>query len=96
MLRVILNRLEAMAEELGRSTVGQISNSRVSIQKHLQHQSDLFHNFMDFKKAFDRVWHKGLWRPQKLQHRVRTGSSHSGTLLELQQCSPLDQSARVS
>ena len=22
---------------------------------------DLYHNFIDFKKAFDRVWHDGLW-----------------------------------
>ena len=25
-------------------------------------QRDLFHNFIDFKKAFDRVWHAGLWQ----------------------------------
>ena len=24
---------------------------------------ELFHNFIDFKKAFDRVWHDGLWHP---------------------------------
>ena len=32
------------------------------IEKHLQHQQELFHNFIDFKKAFDRVWHDGLWQ----------------------------------
>ena len=31
--------------------------------------------------------------PQKLQHRRRTGFSHSGFIWELQQCSPLEQSA---
>ena len=31
------------------------------MEKHLQHQKELFHNFIDFKKAFDRVWHDGLW-----------------------------------
>jgi len=31
------------------------------MEKHLQHQKELFHNFVDFKKAFDRVWHAGLW-----------------------------------
>ena len=71
MLRIILNHLKAKAEELlseeqagfraGRSTVEQIFNCRVLIEKHLQHQRDLFHNFIDFKKAFDRVWHDGLW-----------------------------------
>ena len=62
-LRDILNRLKAeemLAEEQadfrpGRSTAEQIFNSRVIIEKHLQHQHDLFHNFVDFKKAFDRV-----------------------------------------
>ena len=71
LLRIILNRLKSKAEELlseeqagfraGRSTVEQIFNCRVLIEKHLQHQKDLFHNFIDFKKAFDRVWHDGLW-----------------------------------
>ena len=68
----MLNRLKAKAEELlveeqagfrpGRSTVEQIFNGRVIIEKHLQHEHDLFHNFPDFKKAFDRVWHAGLWQ----------------------------------
>ena len=44
------------------SSVEQIFNSRVIIEKHLQHQRDLFHNFIDFKKAFYRVWHAGLWQ----------------------------------
>jgi hypothetical protein len=71
MLRIILNRLKAQAEEHlaeeqagfrpGRSTVEQIFNCRIMIEKHLQHQKDLYHNFIDFKKAFDRVWHDGLW-----------------------------------
>ena len=71
MLRVILNRLKTQAEEhlaeeqagfrAGRSTVEQIFNCRIMMEKHLQHQKDLVHNFIDFKKAFDRVWHDGLW-----------------------------------
>ena len=57
MLRVILSRLKAKAEKLlaeeqagfrpGRSMVEQIVNSRFT----LQHQRDLFHNFVDFRKA---------------------------------------------
>ena len=35
------------------------------MEKHLQHQKELYHNFNNFKKAFDRVWHKGLWRVLK-------------------------------
>ena len=72
MHHVILNRLKKQAEEhlaeeqagfrARRSTVEQIFNCRVLIEKHLQHQNDLFHNFIDFKKAFDRVWHDGLWQ----------------------------------
>ena len=71
LLKVILKRLKSKAEELlaeeqagfraGRSTTEQIFNSRLIIEKHLQHQRDLFHNFIDFRKAFDRVWHDGLW-----------------------------------
>ena len=57
----------SLAEEqagfgLGRSTEEQICNSRVIIEKHLQHQRNLFHNFLDFKKAFDRAWHVGPWQ----------------------------------
>ena len=33
--------------------------------KDLEHQSQLFHNFINFKKAFDRVWHNGFWRGLK-------------------------------
>ena len=71
MPQVILNRLKAKADELlaeeqlgfrpSQSTVDQIFNSRVIIEKHLQHQRDLFHNFIEFKNAFYRVWHAGLW-----------------------------------
>ena len=34
----------------------------VIIENYQQHQCDLFHNFIDFEKAFDRVWHAGLWQ----------------------------------
>ena len=72
LLRIILNRLKSKAEEIiseeqagfrpRRSTTEQIFNIRLLIEKHLQHQHDLYHNFIDFKKAFDRVWHEGLWQ----------------------------------
>ena len=35
-------------------------------ERYLQHQQDLFHVFVDFKKAFDRVWHAALWSTMKL------------------------------
>ena len=63
MLWVILNQPKTKAEELlaeeqagfrpGRSTVEQQRSS-------LQRQHYLFHSFMNFMKAFGRVWHAGL------------------------------------
>ena len=35
------------------------------MEKHLEYQKELFHNIINFKKAFDRVWHEGLWRVLK-------------------------------
>ena len=59
MLPVTLNRLTA--EKL-LAEAGAQQNSRDIIEKHLQRQRDLFQNFIDFKKALDRVWHADLWQ----------------------------------
>ena len=40
--------------------VPQIFNLRILCEKYLQHQQDLYHLFIDFKKAFDRVWYAAL------------------------------------
>ena len=71
MLKIILNRLKPMAENIiaeeqagfrpGRSTIEQIFNLRILMEKYKDHQQDLYHVFIDFKKAFDRVWHEALW-----------------------------------
>ena len=71
MLKILLNRLQPQTEEIiaeeqagfraGRSTTEQIFNLRILCEKHLQHQQNLYHVFIDFKKAFDRVWHEALW-----------------------------------
>ena len=71
MLKIILNRLQPQAEEIiaeeqagfraGRSTTEQIFNLRILGEKYLQHQQNLYHVFIDFKKAFDRVWREALW-----------------------------------
>ena len=71
MLKVILNRLKPQAEEIiaeeqagfrtGRSTTEQIFNLRILCEKYPQHQQNLYHVFIDFKKAFDRVWQAALW-----------------------------------
>ena len=71
MLNVIHDRLKYKAEEIlaeeqagfrpGKSTIQQVFNCRVITEKYMQHQQELYHNFIDFRKAFDRVWHAGLW-----------------------------------
>ena len=75
MLKIILNRLKPQAEKIiaqeqagfraGRSTTEQIFNLRILCEKYLQHQQDLYHVFIDFQKAFDRVWHAALWATMK-------------------------------
>ena len=71
MLKIILNRLQPQVEEIiteeqagfraGRSTTEEIFNLRILGEKYLQHQQNLYHVFIDFKNAFDRVWHEALW-----------------------------------
>ena len=64
MPKIILNRLRPQAEKViaeeqagfraGKSITEQIFNLCILCEKYLQHQQDLYHVFMDFKKAFDR------------------------------------------
>ena len=71
MLKTLLNRLKPQAETIiaeeqagfraGRSTTEQIFNLRILCEKYLHQQQDLYHVYIDFKKAFDRVWHAALW-----------------------------------
>ena len=75
MLKIILNRLKPQAEKIiteeqagfraGRSATEQVFNLRILCEKYLQHQQNLYHAFIDFKKAFDRVWHSALWATMK-------------------------------
>ena len=75
MLKIILNRLKPQAEKIiakeqagfraGRSTTEQIFNLSIVCEKYLQHQRDLYHVFVDFKKAFDGVWPAALWAAMK-------------------------------
>ena len=76
MLKILLNRLTPQAETItaekqagfrpGYSTTEQIFSLRIQCERYRQHQQDLFHVFVDFKKAFDRVWHAALWSTMKL------------------------------
>ena len=75
MLKVILNRLKPQAKKIiaeeqagfraGRSTTEQIINLKILHEKYFQRQQDLYHVFIDLKKAFDRVWHAALWATMK-------------------------------
>ena len=65
MLKILLNRLKPQAEEIiaeeqtgfrmGRSATEQIFNPGILMEKYQQHQQDLYHVFIDFKKPFDMV-----------------------------------------
>ena len=44
-----------------RNTINQITNVRSFIDNHIDSQTNLFHNFIDFSKEFDRVYHEGIW-----------------------------------
>ena len=75
MLKTILNSLKPQAEKIiaeeqagfraERSTTEKTFNLRILCEKYLQHQQDLYHVFIDFNKAFDRVWHAVLWATMK-------------------------------
>ena len=75
MLKIVLNRMKPQAEKIiaeeqasikaGRSTTEQIFNVRILCEKYLQLQQNLYHVFIDFKKAFDRVWHAAMWAAMK-------------------------------
>ena len=75
MLKILLMRLNPQAEGIikeeqagfraGRNTMEQIFNLRIICERYLQHQQHLYHVFVDFKKAFDRVWHDALWATLK-------------------------------
>ena len=43
----------------------QIFNLRVLGEIYLEQQRELYHVFIDFKKAFDGVWHEALWTTMK-------------------------------
>ena len=81
MLKIILNRLKPQAEKIiaeeqagfraGMSTTEQIFNLRILCEKYHKHQQDLYHVFIDFKKAFDRVWHAAVWATTKKCNFIR-------------------------
>ena len=74
MLKIKLNRLQPQAKIIteeqagfraGKSTTEQIFNLRILCEKYLQYQKDLYHVFIELKKAFDRVWHAAFGATMK-------------------------------
>jgi len=47
---------------VNRSTIDQIFALRQIIEKYLKMNRGLYIGYIDFRKAFDSVWRKGLWR----------------------------------
>ena len=58
-IKCILDNAQVDFQE-GRGTVEQICNIRILNEKYIEHQKWIYHNFIDFKKAFNRVWHDAL------------------------------------
>ena len=69
---MLLNSLKPQAESItgeehaagfraGSSTTEQSFNLTIIMEKEILHQQGLYHVFIDFRKAFDRVWHAALW-----------------------------------
>ena len=71
LLMVLLERLKAaleqcLSEEQGgfredRGTVQQILTLRLINEKYMERRKPVYHCFVDYTKAFDTVWHDGLW-----------------------------------
>ena len=76
-----MNRLKPQAEKIiaeeqagfraGKSTTELIFNLRILCKKYLQHQQDFYYVFIDFKKAFDRIWLAALWATLKVYNIIR-------------------------
>ena len=91
MLKVRLNRLKPHAEKIiaeekagfraGMSTTEQICNLRILCEKYLQRQQDLYHVFIDFKKAFDRALACSfVGNHEEVQHQHKPYPSHQKPL----------------
>ena len=69
---IIMERIKMRTEEIlseeqagfrpSRSTIDQIFTLRRLSEKYIDANRNLFLCYIDFKKAFDSIWRKGLWR----------------------------------
>lgn len=68
---------------------------RVLIKKHLQHQHNLFHNFINFRKVFDQVWLVSFWQVMRnktneyVRQQIDTLAGMKEPLLAVVRCSKL-------
>ena len=69
----------------GKSTTEQIFNLRILCEKYLEHQQNLYHVFIDFTKAFVRVWHEALWAAMR---KYNISANHRTALAQGYRCSP--------
>lgn len=70
--KILQQRLRKYAEEIlgeeqagfrmGRSTIDQIFTIRQIIEKYSAANKKVYHNFIDFRQAFDSIWQEGLWQ----------------------------------
>ena len=100
MLKIILNRLQPQAEEIiaeeqagfraGRSITEQIFNRRILCEKYLQNQHNLYHVFIDFKKAFVRGMARSLMgNYEEIQHQCQHHTSRWKSVWQGPECSPV-------
>ncbi|KAK2552755.1 putative RNA-directed DNA polymerase from transposon BS [Acropora cervicornis] len=71
MVKILQKRIAPTAESLlddyqagfrvGRGTVEQVTNLRILCENYIEHDLKVFLNFVDYRKAFDRVWHDTIW-----------------------------------
>ena len=90
LLKIIQGRITPRVEEVlsemqagfrkDRSTTDQITNLRLLCEKTRNHQRVICHNFIDFKKAFDRVWHEALWHTMR---KFNIGEQITKTIMSL-------------
>ena len=72
MASILLQRIKPRTEEIlseaqagfrsNRSTIDQLLSLRLMTEKYIEFGKDLFLCYVDFQKAFDSVWRKGLWQ----------------------------------
>jgi len=72
---IILHRIRPRTEEIlseaqagfrsGRSTIDQLLSLRLIAEKYQGYDKDMYICYVDFQKAFDSVWRRGLWQTMR-------------------------------